>query len=276
MTKKNIVYIGSLRNAAADKAGQYIEYKNEKRYMKSPIEYMVEMLNTTELGDVYHLKGIIFDDDENLASDREKVSEYGFSANTAKRWFYPKDLEIHGQKLTGITYCVPSSYRKHPFNSDERTEGKSDFERRLKDKLDALEADVVILDGLLIILDELVRPNSSYYRKIVNIHPGITQEDSPYQRRGAYATLDSLYGAKGLKVVNWETKEKTEVEPIYMTGASFHYVDNGIDSGEVIADVLATEIDPKDNILELRWNNFTNSLFPAIYKGFAALANLQK
>ncbi|MDD3800506.1 MAG: hypothetical protein PHE36_15150 [Novosphingobium sp.] len=62
--------------------------------------------------------------------------------------------------------------------------------------------------------------------------------------------------------------------PVTMTGASFHYVDNGIDSGEVITDVLATPIDPADTILELRWNNFNNSLFPAMRRGLEILAGM--
>jgi hypothetical protein len=49
-------------------------------------------------------------------------------------------------------------------------------------------------------------------------------------------------------------------------------VDNGIDSGEVIHDALRTTIDPNDTILELRWNNFNHSLFPALHEGLALLA----
>ncbi|CAA0279693.1 Uncharacterised protein [Klebsiella oxytoca] len=56
------------------------------------------------------------------------------------------------------------------------------------------------------------------------------------------------------------------------TGASLHYVDNGIDSGEVIYDVLGTAIEPGDTILELRWNNFRQSLFPALHQGLMLLA----
>ncbi|MGO4611947.1 N(5)-hydroxyornithine transformylase PvdF, partial [Variovorax sp. 2RAF20] len=80
-------------------------------------------------------------------------------------------------------------------------------------------------------------------RRIVNIHPGITRIESPYERRGARATLDALHGAKGRKVVNWQTMESVPVTPLLKTGASLHYVDNGIDSGEVIHDVLGTHID---------------------------------
>ena len=84
--------------------------------------------------------------------------------------------------------------------------------------------------------------------------------------------LDALHGAQGYKIVDWKTMEQRPVPPLFKTGASFHYVDNGIDSGEVIADVLGTDIDPQDTILELRWNNFQHSLFPALRKGLEMMA----
>ncbi len=180
---------------------------------------------------------------------------------------------MQGKTLNDLLLSVPSTYRRYPRGTPEHVAGKSDFERRLHDTLVELGADVVVLDGLLVILDELVRPGAPFARRIMNIHPGVTREDSPYERRrGAYATLDALYGARGEKVVDWATMEKVAVEPLYWTGASFHYVDNGIDSGEVFHDVLKTEISPDDTILELRWNNFNNSLFPALHEGLALLA----
>jgi folate-dependent phosphoribosylglycinamide formyltransferase PurN len=272
MHKKNLVYICSLRNAAADKAGQYINYKGEDRYMKSPLEYLVEAINTTPMGEHYTLSGVIFDDDENIALDRKKLAEYGFSPQNNKLWFYPRDIKVNGHRLESITHSVPSSYRKYPLNSRDRIDRKSLFEKSLKEKLIELKADVILLDGLLIILDELIRPESPFNRKIVNIHPGITQIDSPYERRGAYGTLDSLYGARGEKVINWDTMETISVDVVTKTGASFHYVDSGIDSGEIICDLLNTDIEKNDTIYELRWNNFNKSLFPIMYKGLMILA----
>lgn len=272
MPKTKLVYIWSLRNAAADKAGQHIEYKGGARYMKSPLEYLAEALNETELGDVYSLEGVIYDDDEGSPLDREKVKDYGFSFRPDGQWFYPPELCVQGRRLNDLLCSIPSTYRRLPMNAHERVAGKSDFEARLLDRLFELEADVVVLDGLLVILDELVRPGSPFHRRIVNIHPGITRIDSPYERRGAYATLDALHGVHGRKVVDWEAMETKPVPVVNMTGASFHYVDNGIDSGEVILDVLNTEIAPQDTILELRWNNFNQSLFPALSQGLAHLA----
>ncbi len=272
MAKTKIVYIWSLRNAAADRAGQFIEFKGAQRYMKSPLEYLAEALNTTGLGDAYCLEAVVFDDDEGLPRDREKLKDYGFSFQAGRQWFFPPDLQVQGRAVNDLMRCVPSSYRRHPLGAPQRAAGKSAFEKQLLQALFELKADLVVLDGLLIILDELVRPGSPFHRKIVNIHPGITRVDSPYQRRGAYATLDALHGARGQKVVDWHTGAAHPVPPVRMTGASFHYVDNGIDSGEVIVDVLKTEIDPEDTILELRWNNFNHSLFPALAQGLTLLA----
>lgn len=267
-----IAYVWSLRNAAADRAGQLVPYDHERRYMMSPLEHLVGALNRTALGDSFSLEAVISDDDPVCAQDRMKLDAYGFEPGATPRWFFPLELDVRGRRLTSLLRSVPSNYRRLPRDAPERREGKQDFERRLASTLTAVGADLVILDGLLVILDELVRPHSPFYRKIFNIHPGITREDSAYQRRGAHATLDALHGARGERVVDWTTMEMRPAPTVRRTGASFHYVDQGIDSGEVVLDVLKTEIRPEDTMLELRWNNFQQSLFPALILGLTELA----
>jgi len=270
-----LVYIASLRNAAADRAGQPVAFKGGQRYMKSPLEFLVETLNGSALGDAYSLQAVIVDDDEGNPRDRELLKDYGFSPHPSRCWPFPPALQVQGRPLVELLETVPSHYRRLPLGAADRVAGKRDFETRLLARLLALRADVVVLDGLLVILDALVRPGAPFHRRIVNIHPGITRDGSPHQRRGAWATLDALHGARGERI-DWRTMARTPVEPVRQTGASFHYVDNGIDSGEVIVDVLATEIDPADTILELRWNNFHRSLFPALQRGLATLAERAK
>ncbi|WGI26276.1 formyltransferase family protein [Halomonas alkaliantarctica] len=273
MSKLKLAYILSLRNAAADKAGQYIEYKGEKQYMMSPLEYLVTSLNETPLGDAYSLETVIYDDDEGSIKDQEKLKDYGFCRQLGKPWILPQELFVKGCHIDDLFCSIPSTYRRLPTDSPDRLPAKSTFEKSLLEKLVAVGADVVVLDGLLVILDELIRPQSPFYRKIVNIHPGLTRQDSPYQRRGASATFDALYAAQGKKVINWQTMETESVPAINKTGASLHYVDSGIDSGEVIYDLLETHIDPDDSIIELRWRNFNKSLFPALHEGLEALKN---
>jgi folate-dependent phosphoribosylglycinamide formyltransferase PurN len=272
MPKKNLVYILSLRNGAADRAGQPVAYKGGTRYMKAPLEFLVERLNDSPLGERYALAGVICDDDDGSPADRAKLAEYGFARTPCRPWLLPEGLAVQGRPLDELFCAIPSTYRRLPRDAHERAAGKQAFERRLLERLLELNADIVVLDGLLVILDELVRPGARFHRRIANIHPGITRDDSPYQRRGAYATLDALHGARGERI-DWTSGAAAAVEPVTMTGASFHYVDNGIDSGEVIFDVLDTPIAPGDTILELRWNNFQRSLFPALEQGLAILAD---
>ncbi|MCA8335127.1 formyltransferase family protein [Burkholderia multivorans] len=275
MPKKNLVYIQSLRNGAADRAGQPVAYKGGTRYMKAPLEFLVERLNDSPLGERYTLAGVIVDDDEGSAADRAKLADYGFVRTPGRPWILPDGLTVQGTPVDALFCSIPSTYRRQPREAREARErlaGKQAFERRLLERLLELKADVVVLDGLLVILDELVRPGARFHRRIANIHPGITADGSPYQRRGAWATLDALHGARGERV-DWATGTTTPVAPVTMTGASFHYVDNGIDSGEVICDVLDTPIAPDDTILELRWNNFQRSLFPALERGLHLLAD---
>lgn len=272
MPQAKLVYLMSLRNAAADKAGQNVEYKGTLRYMKSPLEYLVEALEHTPLGDEYSLEGVIYDDDIDSPRDQAALADYGFHWQPDRPWIFPADLRTHGTPVRDLLHAVPSTYRRLPRSSPMRAGAKSNYERELLNKLVSLNADIVVLDGLLIILDELVQPGARFERRMVNIHPGITRIESPFERRGACATLDALHGASGRKVIDWSSQQTVQAPVVNKTGASLHYVDTGIDSGEVIFDVLATDIDPGDTILELRWNNFNRSLFPALHQGLALLA----
>ena len=272
VAKKKLVYMWSLRNAAADRAGRFIGCRAAVRYMMSPLEYLAAQLNQTRLGDKFTLVGVIHDDDAESPRDRTRLADYGFAPNQARHWFFPLDTMVQGGRLSDLMVSLPSSYRQYAMDAPERVAGKHVFEQSVRNKLLELNADLVLLDGLLVILDKLVRPGSLFYRRIVNIHPGITRPDSPYEHRGAHATLDAFYAARGQKVIDWQTMQTCPAPPLFKTGASFHYVDNGIDSGEVITDVLNTDIDPQDSLLELRWNNFHDSLFPALIQGLEIIA----
>jgi len=157
MAKTKLVYIWSLRNAAADQAGQHIAYKGATRYMKSPLEYLGELLDTSPLGDIYSLEAVIHDDDEASPRDREKIGDYGFSYQPGGRWFYPPDLRIQGRRVNDLLMAVPSSYRRLPLNDPQRAAGKQMFEAQLQDRLVQLGAERGVLDGLLVILDRLPR-----------------------------------------------------------------------------------------------------------------------
>ena len=116
---------------------------------------------------------------------------------------------------------------------------------------------------------EFARPRPFEIREVEPRDP-LTPENYTLAWGGLAARLE----AAGVPI-DWATRETVDIPVVNMTGASFHYVDNGIDSGEVIFDVLDTPIAPDDTILELRWNNFNNSLFPALEQGLWVLARRQ-
>jgi len=169
MPKKNLVYIQSLRNGAADRAGQPVAYKGGTRYMKAPLEFLVERLNDSPLGERYTLAGVIVDDDEGSAADRAKLADYGFARTPGRPWILPDGLTVQGTPVDALFCSIPSTYRRLPREARERVAGKQAFERRLLERLLELNADVVVLDGLLVILDELVRPGARFHRRIANI-----------------------------------------------------------------------------------------------------------
>ena len=128
-------------------------YKDHERYMKSVLEFLVQTLNQTPLGEAYELVGVVYDDDEQSPRDQQLVSDYGFAYQPGRQWLYPADLEVQGKRVNDLLLSVPSTYRRHPRGSAEHIAGKQDFERRLHDTLVELKADIVVLDGLLVILD---------------------------------------------------------------------------------------------------------------------------
>ena len=93
-------------------------------------------------------------------------------------------------------------------NSDE-------WENRLIEELDGAGTDLIVLAGFLAILSE--KFTKHYENRIINIHPSL---------------IPSFCGAGyyGLKVHEEALKKGVKV-----TGATVHYVNEGIDSGKIIS-----------------------------------------
>lgn len=91
---------------------------------------------------------------------------------------------------------------------------KGDYDQRLLETLKDQEIDLIVLAGYLkIIGPEMI---DSYPRKIINIHPSLLPK----------------YGGKGYYGIHVH-KAAVEAGDKY-SGATVHYVDKGIDTGEII------------------------------------------
>lgn len=108
-----------------------------------------------------------------------------------------------------------------PKNFDSREE----FNAALKDVLDSSHVDLIVLAGCLLkIPEEIVE---AYPNRIINIHPALIPS---FCGKGMY----------GLK-----PHEAALARGVKVTGATVHFVDNGLDSGPIILQ-KAVEIEEGD------------------------------
>ena len=92
---------------------------------------------------------------------------------------------------------------------------RADFHKALLEKINALKVDLIVLAGYLVkIPEEMVH---QYSHRIINIHPSLIPSFCGVGYYGLHVHEAVL--EKGVKV----------------TGATVHYVDEGMDTGEIIA-----------------------------------------
>lgn len=93
--------------------------------------------------------------------------------------------------------------------------GRADFHKALLEKINELKVDLIVLAGYLVkIPEEMVH---QYSHRIINIHPSLIPSFCGVGYYGLHVHEAVL--EKGVKV----------------TGATVHYVDEGMDTGEIIA-----------------------------------------
>ena len=107
--------------------------------------------------------------------------------------------------------------------SPKSFESRSDFNEAFLKKTDEYNLDLIVLAGFLVTIpEEMIR---KYRNKIINIHPSL---------------IPSFCGVGyyGLKV-----HEAALARGVKVTGATVHYVDEGVDSGPILLQ-KAVEVQP--------------------------------
>lgn len=109
--------------------------------------------------------------------------------------------------------------------SPKNFESRADFNEAFLKKTDEYDLDLIVLAGFLVTIpEEMIR---KYRNKIINIHPSL---------------IPSFCGVGyyGLKV-----HEAALARGVKVTGATVHYVDEGVDSGPILLQ-KAVEVQPGD------------------------------
>ena len=122
---------------------------------------------------------------------------------------------------------------------------RADFHKALLEKINELKVDLIVLAGYLVkIPEEMVH---QYSHRIINIHPSLIPSFCGVGYYGLHVHEAVL--EKGVKV----------------TGATVHYVDEGMDTGEIIAQkpVMVEEGDTPEILQKRVMEQAEGKLLPA-------------
>ena len=124
--------------------------------------------------------------------------------------------------------------------------GKAGYETKIKEILDSYEVELIVLAGYMRYIGDVLLTN--YPNKIINIHP---------------AYLPNFPGAHGIKDA-YDAK-------VEWTGVTVHYVDEGVDTGEIIQQEKLM-IDPTWDLetLETHVHALEYDLFPRVIEAVCA------
>jgi phosphoribosylglycinamide formyltransferase-1 len=145
-------------------------------------------------------------------------------------------LEL-GRRCGARTECIPPRTPRGKLDAES--------ERKFVDVLRAEQVDLVVLAGFMRIVGPVFL--AAYPRRIINIHPSLLPK-----HRGSDAAARAL--AAGDKV----------------TGCTVHYVDEGVDTGEIIAQ-HEVPVEPGDTAesLQARIQTAEHELLPSVIAAFA-------
>lgn len=129
---------------------------------------------------------------------------------------------------------------------------KQAYEEAILEELTKLEVDFIVLAGYMRLLGHVLL--GAYDRKIINVHPSLLP---------AFAGKDAIGQALdyGVKV----------------TGVTIHYVDEGMDTGSVIAQrAVAIDLDETRETLIIKIQEQEHSLLPEVIQSLATLGGKTK
>lgn len=136
--------------------------------------------------------------------------------------------------------------------SPKAYESREAFNRALLEKIDAYHLDLIVLAGFLVTIPaEMIR---KYPNRIINIHPSL---------------IPSFCGVGyyGLKV-----HEAALARGVKLTGATVHFVDEGVDSGPILLQ-KAVEVQPQDTPKTLQQRVMEQAEWVILPKAIDMLAN---
>jgi folate-dependent phosphoribosylglycinamide formyltransferase PurN len=158
-----------------------------------------------------------------------------------------------------ISY-TPSQFRtvSSKRNPDLKAAMKADFERQVSEVAGSMCATLMLSDHFMLQIRDLLND-----WRILNVHPAITNGANAL--KGKTPTKDAIDRANG-RFVDPHTGQTAE--PRFITGATFHIMDGGIDTGPAITDIENTHFTLSTSAPQLRSDNYRLGKLPVLGGGF--------
>ncbi len=173
-----------------------------------------------------------------------------FASGTGSNFLAINEAIVNGELSANIALLVsdrPKSKAVENANrlginvlafSPKKYQSKKKYEEIIRNKLIELNVELIVLAGYMRLIGETLLEN--YQKRIINIHPSL------------------LPSFKGIDAVGQAIDAKVKV-----TGVSIHYVDEGMDTGEIIAQeaVDISNLHTREEI-EKRIHHIEHKLYP--------------
>lgn len=250
--------ITSLRDLIVEGVGRVRnEGVRERGYVKGTLEYAIEECTRGKLAHFLDIVLVIVDDTER---DMAKLGNpMPLRPQREQPWVHPLNMRNReGDLIMGITRNIPSEYRLLPLSDVAgRAIAKKRFEDRVRGAMEAHDADILISDHFLCRVQHLIDPRyHNLQGRVLNTHPGISDRSHRFRTPGNTPYMHAIERALGLR------------GPVHeKTGASFHIIDDDIDTGPVIFDAECTPVYPDDNWPDLCARNYPLSKNRAFVEG---------
>lgn len=256
MDKIKLAYFTSLRESIGDEgvSREVIDPKTgaDYGYRIGSLESMAQDIvgNNSKFSQKFELAMVFCDDTQ---------EEFDSVRNMVSRWPFEIKVPVNGNgtipkdtPLENILVRVPSQPWRRIRNKEQKAQAKHEYEQQIFNNLALNGVDIVVMDSYMSIVGPTLL--NEYGRRILNIHPAITDKHSPYKLLGNNPTRDAYTRAKhGFVIVDdkkaketWPQGEKVTVQyegknrqavlvpKIPVTGVTVHVVDELIDHGSVV------------------------------------------
>lgn len=250
--------ITSLRDLIVEGVGKRREgLFRETGYVKGTLEYAIEQTTRGKLAHFLEIALVIVDDTERDMAKLDNVLP--LRPTREMPWVHPLDMRNRGgDSIISVTRSIPSSYRLLPLADKEgRATAKKHFEDRVRGAMEAHDAQILISDHFLCRIQHLIDPRyHNLSGRVLNTHPGISDRRHRFRTPGNTPYADAIERARG------------ERGPVHgRTGASFHIIDDEIDTGPVIFDAECTPVYADDEWPDLCVRNYPLSKNLAFVEG---------